>query len=96
MAPAPPMPAQVQPKAPTRADPFSDQTRALVLDSLRQRERQEPPPLGQASRTLVSRDMVGIKKQGLSEHPAKPLIYNGGRDWDRTSDPYDVNVVLSR
>jgi len=21
---------------------------------------------------------------------------NGGRDWDRTSDPYDVNVVLSR
>ena len=23
------------------------------------------------------------------------LIY-GGRGWDRTSDPYDVNVVLSR
>ncbi len=21
---------------------------------------------------------------------------NGGRGWDRTSDPYDVNVVLSR
>jgi hypothetical protein len=21
---------------------------------------------------------------------------NGGHDWDRTSDPYDVNVVLSR
>ena len=26
---------------------------------------------------------------GLSE-------LDGGRDWDRTSDPYDVNVVLSR
>ena len=26
---------------------------------------------------------------GLSE-------MDGGRDWDRTSDPYDVNVVLSR
>jgi hypothetical protein len=24
------------------------------------------------------------------------LENNGGRDWDRTSDPYDVNVVLSR
>ena len=22
--------------------------------------------------------------------------FNGGRGWDRTSDPYDVNVVLSR
>ena len=21
---------------------------------------------------------------------------NGGRDWDRTSDPHDVNVVLYR
>ena len=24
------------------------------------------------------------------------LRQNGGRDWDRTSDPYDVNVVLYR
>ena len=24
------------------------------------------------------------------------LKKNGGRGWDRTSDPYDVNVVLSR
>jgi hypothetical protein len=23
-------------------------------------------------------------------------LWNGGRYWDRTSDPYDVNVVLSR
>jgi len=22
--------------------------------------------------------------------------FNGGRYWDRTSDPYDVNVVLYR
>jgi hypothetical protein len=26
----------------------------------------------------------------------KLLIHNGGRDRDRTCDPYDVNVVLSR
>ncbi len=26
----------------------------------------------------------------------KPVFDAGGRDWDRTSDPYDVNVVLSR
>ncbi len=26
----------------------------------------------------------------------KPAFDAGGRDWDRTSDPYDVNVVLSR
>ena len=27
---------------------------------------------------------------------AKPKAKRGGHDWDRTSDPYDVNVVLSR
>ncbi len=26
----------------------------------------------------------------------KILRKSGGRGWDRTSDPYDVNVVLSR
>ena len=26
----------------------------------------------------------------------KPLGLYGGHDWDWTSDPYDVNVVLSR
>lgn len=26
---------------------------------------------------------------------ANPLILNGGRYWDRTSDPYDVNVIPS-
>lgn len=25
-----------------------------------------------------------------------PVFAHGGRDWDRTSDPYDVNVVLYR
>jgi hypothetical protein len=24
------------------------------------------------------------------------MLADGGRGWDRTSDPYDVNVVLSR
>jgi integrase len=32
-----------------------------------------------------------------SEEPMlNPLIRTGGRGWNRTSDPYDVNVVLSR
>ena len=35
----------------------------------------------------------------MSDQDQKPLEnkqLNGGRDWDRTSDPYDVNVVLYR
>ena len=39
-------------------------------------------------------------KAAGAEHPRlKGTLFfqqNGGRGWDRTSDPYDVNVVLSR
>ena len=31
-----------------------------------------------------------------AKNPGEPGPSNGGRGWDRTSDPYDVNVVLSR
>ncbi len=29
-------------------------------------------------------------------YPHRVAVWNGGRDKDRTCDPYDVNVVLSR
>jgi hypothetical protein len=40
-----------------------------------------------------------VKKRVMSstaQTPAKPGKKDGGRDKDRTCDPYDVNVVLSR
>ena len=39
----------------------------------------------------VSERIVGTRLLGV-----QPLAGDGGRGWDRTSDPYDVNVVLSR
>lgn len=35
-------------------------------------------------------------RMGLLQSPALPLGYvaDGGLDWDRTSDLYDVNVAL--
>jgi hypothetical protein len=38
-------------------------------------------------------------QRAVRKGSAKPFLSfgeNGGRGWDRTSDPYDVNVVLSR
>ena len=46
---------------------------------------------------LVSRQSALSEPSGSGE--AKALNYkekSGGRDWDRTSDPLDVNEVLSR
>jgi hypothetical protein len=40
----------------------------------------------------VRASSVLVPKLEVSQSPGK----DGGRDWDRTSDPYDVNVVLSR
>ena len=37
----------------------------------------------------------GFLHRRISNFALQP-IYGGGRYWDRTSDPYDVNVVLSR
>jgi hypothetical protein len=37
----------------------------------------------------IPRYSSGVQAEGIERK-------NGGRGWDRTSDPYDVNVVLSR
>lgn len=34
--------------------------------------------------------------QGRNTASEEKALENGGRGWDRTSDPYDVNVVLYR
>ncbi len=39
-------------------------------------------------------DQPNKEKPPLDQRSSEGL--NGGHDWDRTSDPYDVNVVLSR
>jgi hypothetical protein len=43
---------------------------------------QEPRPTGEVGRTVAFFQGAYLK--------------GGGRWWDRTTDPYDVNVVLSR
>jgi hypothetical protein len=57
-------------------------------------ERCERPVF--AIETLLNRqDLVLIGARSMPKKLAKSRK-NGGRGWDRTSDPYDVNVVLSR
>jgi hypothetical protein len=35
-------------------------------------------------------------ERGRCDKTNSNKLLDGGRGWDRTSDPYDVNVVLSR
>ena len=44
--------------------------------------------------SLRHRSADNNKQAGPGSSDVKKIY--GGRGWDRTSDPYDVNVVLSR
>ena len=52
-------------------------------------------PLFAVESLLNRRDLAAIGARVLPKKLAKSGK-DGGRGWDRTSDPYDVNVVLSR
>src|SRR6476620_4664401 len=57
------------------------------------------PLAGLYARTLVAHfvgEAWATGNERRTDEMTKCLNYSGGRDRDRTCDPYDVNVVLSR
>ncbi len=51
---------------------------------------------GMTKRRLFAPTLLPQNEHSVHALKPKPLKRNGGRDRDRTCDPYDVNVVLSR
>jgi hypothetical protein len=56
----------------------------------------KPPGILGTVRGLFRLDAAKAERLDLIEKPAFTGGFDGGRDRDRTCDPYDVNVVLSR
>jgi hypothetical protein len=62
------------------------------------------PSLGRSGRdrtVALARALAGMVPVAGAQEPRVRRTYRelrkaGGRWWDRTTDPYDVNVVLSR
>jgi hypothetical protein len=62
-----------------------------VADQVRPADREERAPAALRARPPLSREVF----QQSWTTPVRPEL-RGERGWDRTSDPHDVNVVLSR
>ena len=85
---------------PARAN-FGQGDGAMDLSVLMAGKAFSAPDLGLRAK-FVQNPKIGQFFGPKSEGPEKPILSafqgfrNGGRDRDRTCDPYDVNVVLSR